>query len=652
MHLLWKSMVGFRHSLRSGFHIAFGAGYPREGATETMVVKNAHYDVALTEAMKELERNPRGTVAEVVYFFARGWTVKIWTFQAEQAVRYKGHGIRRLIWHDLCSWVPPGEYHGEEVPPHSITEAEEDVVFQTSKSIAQAHARVTGSSVLHTPEEIRPEGLDEIDVEDADLSKLLAFEVFMGHMPIECSGVFAVTCLLGPVDQEGLKVLRTGLETVVSARPMLAGRVNRNNISLCHAGVPFTVVDHTTARPMSVDHDRILSLCDIHDPKNIMAGRAPLLTVKIHVHPDGAVLGVAASHCLMDGSSLFAFLKAWGKACRGQTEHIGDVGHRSCLQKLIRDSDRCRTVDKILCQAHLSEDNVFGKALRKADAAVWHATSKVALNLCSHLLTPFLSIGKGSPRLQLCLSNSQMQEIKDLAMPLPETAGDGWVSTQEAIVAYLTLALWRSFFSRSAKHDIAQVSFLVDVRKPLGINDNVAFGTGFQPCSIFLESVSSFGLRECAAAIHERYKAMIESAAKNWCLFHRAFEYRIEADEFVHELSTSRSADMSITINNNSKRQAPDFGALAGGQASDFMSNMGPTLFVATASGMDIFLEAEALAGASSAKVQEFKHAFQSLSLQFTETNVLDTDVDAQHTDDYSGIQTSEVAFDPLQTHG
>merc|ERR1712146_803983 len=98
-------------------------------------------------------------------------------------------------------------------------------------------------------------------------------------------------------------------------------------------------------------------------------------------------------------------------------------------------------------------------------------------------------------------------------------------------------------------------------------------------CDISVEEMSSKTLKDLAASIHEKCKAMTKNAAKRWCLWHRAFEYRVAINDFVCDEAGKRRPDMSITINNNSKRDAPDFGAVAGGVASEFMSNMGPTLF-------------------------------------------------------------------------
>jgi hypothetical protein len=60
--------------------------------------------------MDEVAKNPAGAIAEITHYFARGWKVKIWTFQVGKAVTYsRPTGVRRLVWHDNCVQKPPGE---------------------------------------------------------------------------------------------------------------------------------------------------------------------------------------------------------------------------------------------------------------------------------------------------------------------------------------------------------------------------------------------------------------------------------------------------------------------------------------------------------------------------------------------------------------
>merc|ERR1719473_1842228 len=94
---------------------------------------------------------------------------------------------------------------------------------------------------------------------------------------------------------------------------------------------------------------------------------------------------------------------------------------------------------------------------------------------CSKIVTACLSRGVPEKRQRLHLNNAQLNEVKKHATPAASTeAPDGWVSTQEAVVAYLVLGLWRTFF-RSINGGTAKVSFLVDIRRYLELPDTLAF---------------------------------------------------------------------------------------------------------------------------------------------------------------------------------
>eukprot|EP00929_Paragymnodinium_shiwhaense_P118623 TRINITY_DN90537_c0_g1_i1.p1 TRINITY_DN90537_c0_g1~~TRINITY_DN90537_c0_g1_i1.p1 ORF type:complete len:658 (+),score=108.43 TRINITY_DN90537_c0_g1_i1:153-2126(+) len=609
-----EKMVGQPFNLRPGYHIACGAGWPDNGASQTFVLKHADFDTALAAAMDHIAQNPQGTVAELTYFFARGWKVKIWTFLKDQKVTYrKSHGLRRMVWHESCSHCPTASSS-----PRSSEDLEAEVdAADGSRSPSPSPPSPGGiprdseSAASTSLCNIIPQGSEEMDADWADGVRLLAFEVFMGHMPLNCSGVFVVTCLLGPLagedGKEGLETLHNGLTALVSARPLLAGRIRGHQIALCNAGVPLTVIHKASPRPLSIPHDRVLSWCDVSDPNDIMKGRAAPLAIKIHVHPDGAVISVAASHSIMDGSSLFGFLNAWGQACRGEVGNLGKVGHRSCLQRKLREEEtlRPRRVERLINGVHADDSGLVATALRKCDATIHQTGSSVALAFCSHLVAPMLDMGKTGQRVQLSLTNADLEAIKVAATP----TGPGWVSTQEAVVAHLVLKLWKAFFSKSGGGQKARVGFLVDVRKRLDLDDNLAFGTGFQPISMLLDNMNTLGLKDCAMQVHERTLQEVEAVAKRWCLWHRAFEYRVMADEFMKDVQTAK-ADMSLTINNNSKRKAPDFGPCAGGVVTEFMTNMGPTLFIGTKTGMDILLEADLLSKFDSQRIEAFRASF------------------------------------------
>jgi hypothetical protein len=251
----------------------------------------------------------------------------------------------------------------------------------------------------------------------------------------------------------------------------------------------------------------------------------------------------------------------------------------------------------------------MGEAYRKVEEGLHKTGSKVSFEVAARLVPKCLALGQKQPRVQLSLSHSRLAEMKSAATP---TTGDGWVSTQEAVIAHLVHTLWRILKPQVRGKGVFNVSSLVDVRKYLKLPNSFAFGTGFQVCSIYVPEMNDKmhdnvkGVQEVAAIIHEESKKMAETAAKRWCLWHRAFEYRVDFEDFMNDIRSNQRSDMSITINNNSKREAPDFGPNAGGVATQFMSNMGPTLFIATKDGMDVLLEGEMFANAPR-EIENFK---------------------------------------------
>jgi len=223
-------------------------------------------------------------------------------------------------------------------------------------------------------------------------------------------------------------------------------------------------------------------------------------------------------------------------------------------------------------------------------------------------------LGGAHERVRLLIPNDKLQALKTAATPPPDAGGDGWVSTQEAVVAHLLLSLWNTFMVSKSVRDggCACVSFFVDVRRYLGLAENLSFGTGFQVVDLHVKGMESKSLSECAAEIHEGSRSFGTLAKQKWCLWHRAFEDRVRLERFVRNTMSTPSSDMTLTVNNNSKRDPVDFGC-AGGRASQFMSSMGPTLLLSSNEGLEIILGHDLYADASEQDKARFLNIFYSL---------------------------------------
>merc|ERR1712217_84706 len=117
-------------------------------------------------------------------------------------------------------------------------------------------------------------------------------------------------------------------------------------------------------------------------------------------------------------------------------------------------------------------------------------------------------------------------------------------------------------------------------------------------------------LHHIAGQIHDNSKNFGGMAAAKWALWHGAFEDRVRLEPFIRDAATGPKTDLCLTINNNSKRDAPDFGTEAGGVATGFMASMGPTLLLTSRHGMEVILDQDNFAAATPDKKREFMEAF------------------------------------------
>lgn len=467
-------------------------------------------------------------------------------------------------------------------------------------------------------EMIRSPGQHELEIDAADMIRLLAMEAFMGHLPVAKSGFFGVAFKLDVAEPSAaVGIFRDGLQEVFRSRPALAGRVCGRFISLCNHGVPFTWRACTGSMPARIPHNSVADFCDVRSPAQVMAGREPLLTVQIQSYADGLIVGLAASHAVFDGSSLFSFLQSWARACRGEPLPPA-TDSREAFQVVLRRSARRRDspdiVPTVLNRMENTMDRIhdrLGDGFRQAEDAYFKTASIASLWAASHLVPAFLSLSQGNMRLRIPVAKDRVEQIKTMATPPPGAEGDGWVSTQEALVAHLLLTLWQTGIGRSGNSGRACLSLLVDVRRFLEIDAGIPCGTGFQMVSTYIDGMDNLDLVSCATAVHNACKGVGPEAAARWSLWHRGFECRVESEAFIRDLRTSqRSSDLSLAINNNSKREACDFGPSAGGLVSEYASTMGPTLIMATRDGLDILLQQDLVADASDATLQEFLQRF------------------------------------------
>ncbi|MCO5568173.1 hypothetical protein L7F22_021869 [Adiantum nelumboides] len=146
-----------------------------------------------------------------------------------------------------------------------------------------------------------------------------------------------------------IQSLKAGLSLALVDFYPVAGRLCRNvagqlTINCNDAGVEFVeaVTDHSFHELYNA-HFPILDFYDglarvSHYLQHESLEDAPLLSIQVTKFKDGAgiAIGVAASHVVFDGHSLWYFLKAWGECCRKEgisfpPFHVRSVLKPECL---------------------------------------------------------------------------------------------------------------------------------------------------------------------------------------------------------------------------------------------------------------------------------------------------------------------------------
>jgi len=202
----------------------------------------------------------------------------------------------------------------------------------------------------------------------------------------------------------------------------------------------------------------------------------------------------------------------------------------------------------------------------------------------------FLTHMTGLSRRRVFFSEAELTRVKNAATPLPGSGGDGWVTTQEAIVAYMLQILGKTLLPQGSTGKCL-VKFILDARKNLGLPANQSMGSGMNFVNVPVENVLQLSLPEIASNIHEALLTGVaspERQRKQWRLLAGAAERNLDR-AVMAELHARQDCDLVLMINNQSKRELPDFGAA--GRAERVMTNAGPTLFLPGKGGMEVYID-------------------------------------------------------------
>jgi len=407
--------------------------------------------------------------------------------------------------------------------------------------------------------------------------RLLFAEVLFSRAPLSAASYPALALRLASCN---VNILKAALGTALAAHPMLAGRLCNGEVALTNEGVPFTVVeDPGDYAPEDLEEGMLLRMADFRKAQRVRRGLEPLLTVRVTRYGDGsAVLAMCRSHALLDGTSAWAFLADWAAAAKDQPLKAATSAGRAAIQSLLPSAEQ---VDELSTELHgkVLTPSWKGWAMERVlgpVAAVWDGL--------------FLSGAAFPSRPRLFLTDAEVSRIKASATPAPGT-GDGWVSTQEAVAAYILLTVSRVFLPADSKGR-ALLLLLLDARKALGLPESTCMGGGVTLLGLQVRGILQMGLAEVASEIHEaaKEKASPEVLRKRWLLSAGLGERGITFEAMDDLMKLRMSSDITLQLNNQSKRRFPDFGESSGGPAQAALTNAGPTLILPARGGIQVLL--------------------------------------------------------------
>mmetsp|Transcript_136233 Transcript_136233/g.353227 ORF Transcript_136233/g.353227 Transcript_136233/m.353227 type:complete len:475 (-) Transcript_136233:340-1764(-) len=437
-------------------------------------------------------------------------------------------------------------------------------------------------------EVVRPAGLmSPVPVAEAQAVQLLRYEMMFTKTPLAMASYPALAFRLRKASP---RLLKASLSAVLAQHPVCAGRLSGTTIALTGDGVPFTVVEsRESSAPDVVQEIDLLRFADFRRPGRVAKGLEPLLTVKLTCFRDGsAILGMGRSHALLDGSSAWAFLADWARSARGE-KHVA-ARRTSALLQALPDDDQLNELAR----------EALGRPLA---GGLMASAMKVAFPLISPLYDWLFLAGITGDltRPRVRFSDSELARIKAAATPVD---GDGWVSTQEALSAYILLTIGKAALPPTSQGR-AVAAFILDARKALGFRSDDIIGSGLVFLRVGFSGLLQMSLQEVAGTLHELSKSNLsqEAVRNRWRLVAGAANIGLEFDVMRDAYPTKY--DICLFLNNQSKRELPDFGQEAsGGAAESVLSNAGPTLVLPTRGGVEVLLDPSTLKAARSASAR------------------------------------------------
>jgi len=439
-------------------------------------------------------------------------------------------------------------------------------------------------------EMVRPEGSRRLDVSESEVVELSRPNAGYAGAPLLFGGYPVLLYRLPFANSQELK---DALSKALLRHPWFAGRLYTTatdggmdgRVVLNNVGVPFTVVRAEEANaPGILEETSMLAFGHLPSITKMMRGEDAVMTVKLTIFRDkSAVLAIARSHALADGTYTWAFINDWAAASLG---------------KALR-SDRACSGQESVKTALIEDVTEFKKVIQDSTGIVlekkWWAP-RVVNSLARMMdLAFYAGFSKATARTRLMFSNADLDRIKKAASPPLGSTCDGWVSTQEAFAAHILVCLGRALIPAGKVDAVTGVDFWLDARKMLGLPHDAFIGLGFAVFRCDVERLPEKKLWQVASAIHDELKTFPQKFRERYGIFASAMQHGL-SNELMLQFLTKGDVDpkkgkydVLLQLNNQSKRTMPDFGNAAG-VPSAVLTNAGPSLLLPTPGGVELFL--------------------------------------------------------------
>ena len=135
--------------------------------------------------------------------------------------------------------------------------------------------------------------------------------------------------------------MKEALAELLDGYPTLAGRISDNGIVCNNTGILWEEADFRKFRIKDIPRQKMPGkrFHAVFDNKAALAGKFPLMSVKISRLEDGAVLNVRCSHFCADGNAFYTMMENWASLTRNEGLVRRPVYDDTAVRKALDGSD-------------------------------------------------------------------------------------------------------------------------------------------------------------------------------------------------------------------------------------------------------------------------------------------------------------------------